>query len=165
MKKFGILCVMALFAAIAFSSCQDGSSDQDKALAQKIENNEELSSSDYSHMIEYVGAYAEDAQKYLDMQINGDNLAEAKEGLAKLATDYPYVGVYRACIAAAPLNKFSTDDLEKIAKYAGLIEFTAPAGYTLPTAGPDAAGLEEAIPDSANGVIAGAVDTVQVKDF
>lgn len=162
MKKLGIICMMAIIAAIGMSSCEESSEKKDKEIAYKIENNEALSSDDYSRMIAYVGEYAEKAQKYIDMQINGEDNSEAVAGLANLKEEYPLVETFRDCIKVTPLNKLSNDNLDEIAKYAGLIEFSAPVGYTIQT-DPEAAGLEEATPATDNGVIAGAVDTLEVK--
>lgn len=161
MKKFGIFCLAAVFALIGMSSCQETNEKQDKVLASKIENNEELTSEDYGQMIAYVGEYAEKAQKYVDMQINGDN-AEATQGMNTLAEEYPYVETFRSCIAATPLNKLSEDNLKEVAKYVQYTEFSAPSGYTIET-NPEAAGMEVAAPDSTDGVIAGAVDTLEIK--
>lgn len=162
MKKLGIICMMAVMAAIGMVSCQESAGKQDQAIAYKIENNEELTSEDYSHMIAYVGEYAEKAQKYVDMQINDENSAEANAGMEKLAEEYPMVDTFRNCLRITPLNKLSQDNLDQMSKYAGLIEFSVPAGFEIQT-NDEAAGLEVATPDSANGVIAGAVDTLKVE--
>lgn len=157
MKRLSYFCVMAFFALICFSSCQESTEKKDKVIAYKIESNEALSPEDYTRMIEYVGEYAEKAQQY----VVGDS-QEDSENLAKLAQEYPLLDTFRNCIGMTPLAKFSDTDKELIAKYAGLVMFTPPMGYTLQT-DPEAAGLEVATPDSANGVIAGAVDSLELK--
>lgn len=163
MKKLSILCMTVVLAGMSLVSCVESSEKQEKALAYKIENHEELTSDDYSTMIEYVGEYAEKAQKYVDMQINGDNLSEAAEGMAKLKEEYPLLDVYRNCIRFTAASELSPENLKKVGEYAGYIEFTAPSGYTLQT-DPKAEGMEVAAPDSVNGVVAGAVDNVKVED-
>lgn len=163
MKKFGIICVLALTAAAGLSSCAESAEKQDRGIAFKIENHEALSADDYSTMIDYVGEYAEKAQKYVDMQINGENLAEAAEGMARLNGEFPYVQTYRNCIRFTAASDLSPENLEKVGKYAGYIEFSAPSGYTIETASPEDAGLMEATPDTTNGVVAGSVDKVKME--
>ena len=162
MKKIVLFCMVALMGTLVFTSCQATDEKEDKALANKIEAGETLDASDYDLMIEYVGQYAEKAQKYVDMQINGTDSQEATEGMATLGEEYPYVETFRNCLKATPVDKLSAENLEKVAKYAGYVEFSAPEGYTIQTAGPENAGLEEAVPQEENGVIAGAVDTTTV---
>lgn len=164
MKKIGIMCAMALLGAVGMGSCAESSEKQEQNIAYKIENHESLSAEDYSAMIDYVGEYAEKAQKYVDMQINGENLQEAAEGMAKLNEEFPLLTVYRNCIRFTPSSALSAENLEKIGKYAGYIEFSAPSGYTMQTASPQDAGLIEAAPDSTNGVVAGSVDNVKLEE-
>ena len=153
---------MAVLLAIGMSSCTESSEKQDKAISYKIESNEQLSEEDYGRMIDYVGEYAQKAQKYVDMQINGTDTQEATQGMQKLAEEYPLVDQFRNCIRQTPLEKLSASNQEKIGQYAGLIEFSAPAGYDIQT-NAKAAGLEVATPETDNGVVAGAVDTLKVK--
>lgn len=163
MKKIGIICMMAAISAIGLSSCQESAEKQENTIAIKIENKEALTPEEYSTMIDYVGEYAEKAQKYVDMQINGVDLSEAAAGMTKLKAEFPYLDTYRDCIRFTPASSLSPENLEKVGKYAGYIEFSAPSGYTLQT-NPEAAGLEEQSPAEPNGVVAGAVDDVKVED-
>lgn len=163
MKKINLLLSAALVAVIGMTSCQESQEKKDRAIADKIECNEALSSEDYSRIISYVGEYAEKAQKYVDMQINNEDVEEANTEMATLKEEYPLVDTFRDCLRATSLESLSPEDIEQIGKYAGLVEFSAPAGYTIQTNGPEDAGLEVASPDSVNGVIAGAVDTLEVK--
>lgn len=163
MKKFGIMCMVALAGAIGMASCQESSQKEESTIAFKIENHEALTADEYGVMIDYVGEYAEKAQKYIDMQINGENLEEAAEGINKLNQEFPYINVYRNCIRFTASSALSRENLEKVGKYAGYIEFSAPSGYTMQT-NQEAAGLEEATPETENGVVAGAVDDVKVED-
>ena len=158
MKKFGIIYFMAILAAFGLNSCGDGagSTAQDRAIADKIENGEELTSEDYSHIINYVGEFAQKAQPYAV-----ETSDKASEEMANLRSEYAYLATFRSCLETTPVDKLSDDDLKEIGKYAGLIEFSVPIGYTL-TTNPDAAGIEVAVPDSANGVIANVVDTVAI---
>lgn len=155
MKKIGFFLISALLIIGGLASC--GSKSSDETLATMIENGDQLSQEDYTVIINYVGEYAEKAQQYA--VATGD---EAAEQLANLKKEYPYLAVYRDCIGATSLKDLSKENLELIGKYAGYVEFTTPAGFTIQT-NPEAAGLEVATPDSANGVIAGAVDTIEVK--
>lgn len=159
MKKLGIICFMAILAAFGLNSCGGaGTKAEDKAIAEKIENGEDLTSDDYSHLINYVGEFAQKAQPYV---VEGGD--SANEELATLRDEYPYLDTFRECLKVTPVDKLSDSNLSEVGKYAGLIEFSVPIGYAL-TTDPEAAGLEVAVPDSANGVIAGAVDTVTVKN-
>lgn len=160
MKKQGIICAIALLGCACLSSCQETSEKTEKNLSYKIENHEALTPDEYSTIIDYVGEYAEKAQPFVDMQINGTNLEEASAGMTKLNEEYPFVTEFRNCIRFTPSSALSSENLEKVAKYAGYIEFSAPSGYTLQTDS-ETAGLEEATPDTDNGVVAGAVDNVK----
>lgn len=165
MKKIGFLATAALAAVIGLSSCQGARENMDESISNKIENKQTLTSTDYTRMIEYVGEYAEKAQKYLDMQILDTQSTEAKEGLAQLNEEYPFVDEFRKAIATAPLTNFSEDNLNLIQKYAGYLEFSAPAGFNIQT-NPEAAGMEVEAPDvnpDSTAVVAGAVDTEVIK--
>ena len=157
MKKLGIICFMTLLTAFVMNSCGGaGSNAQDKKIEDKIENGGDLTSEDYSRMINYVGEFAKKAQ---DIAVNSNN---SDEQLAQLREEYPFLNLFRDCIANTPVDKLNESDLKDVAKYAGLVEFTTPIGYEL-TTDPKAAGMEVQTPDSENGVIAGGVDTVSVK--
>ena len=162
MKKFGIICMAAVIAAISLSSCAETSEKKEQTIAYKIENGEALTQEEYSDIISYVGEYAEKAQKYVDMQINGENLTEAAAGIKQLDEEFPYLQEFRNCIRFTKSDSLSTENLEKVGQYAGYIEFTAPSGYTIST--DQEAGLELAAPSTDNGVVAGAVDTIKVED-
>lgn len=153
---------MGLMGAIGLSSCQETSERQDREIADKIQSDATISADDYSRIIEYVGEYAQKAQKYVDMQINGEDQAEAKAGMDKLNAEYPFVDAFRNCLRQTPVSSLSDANLREVAKYVQYIEFSAPAGYTIET-NQEAAGMEVATPDSVNGVIAGAVDTFKVE--
>lgn len=158
MKKIGLMMVASIVALFTMVSCGGaGTSAEDRAIEQKIENGEELTSEDYTHIINYVGEYAEKAQEYV---VNGGE--DANEELAELNEEYPLVDTFRECLKITPLDKFNGDNLKLIGKYVGYIEFSAPNGYMIQTDA-NAAGMEVATPDSANGVVAGAVDTTKVK--
>lgn len=162
MKKISLICLAGFLGLVSMSSCAESENKKDQEIAYKIENKEALTPEDYSRMIDYVGEYAEKAQKYVDMTINGEDTKEATEGMDLLKQEYPLVDTFRNCIRLLNVDQLSDRDVEKINKYAGYVEFTAPAGFTIQT-DPKVAGLEEAVPDSVNGVIAGAVDSVAVK--
>lgn len=164
MKKISIMLSAVALTAAALVSCTETTAKQEQTIAYKIENKDALTPEDYSAMIDYVGEYAEKAQKYVDMQINGENLSEAAEGMSKLNEEFPFVNTYRNCIRFTAASSLSPENLEKVGKYAGYIEFSAPSGYTLQTAAPNEAGLIESTPDTTNGVVAGSVDNVKVEE-
>ena len=164
MKKSGLLAVAAIAGVLTFGSCQESSEKQEGNIAFKIENKEAISQDEYATIIDYVGEYAEKAQKYVDMEINGDNLAEAAYDLNKLNEEFPYLTVYRNYLRLTPSSCLSEENLEKVGKYAGYIEFTAPSGYTLETAPASDAGMAVEAPPVDNGVVAGAVDDVKVDE-
>lgn len=161
MKKIGIICAMALVALAGLSSCQETSERHEREIAYKIQNKEALTDADYAMMIDYVGEYAEKAQKYVDMQINGTDLQEASEGMMKLNGEYLYLNEFRNCIRFTPVSQLNEENLNKVGEFAGYVEFTAPSGYTIQTMGPKEAGLEVAAPEEENGVVAGSVDEVK----
>lgn len=163
MKKILLICVMAIAAGSMLVSCQESAEKKDRAVAYKIENNEALTTDDYARIISYVGEYAEKAQKYVDMQINGENVAEAQAGMDRLKAEYPLVDEFRNCLRVTPVANLSEENLQEIGKYAGYIEFSAPAGYDIQTL-PGEAGLEEAAPAEENGVVAGSVDTLEIQE-
>lgn len=155
---------MAVCTIAGMTSCSETSLKEDQNIAYKIENKETLTDEDYSVMIDYVGAYAEKAQKYVDMQINGTDLSEAAAGMQELNHEYPLLNTFRNCIRFTPAADMTPENLEKVQKYAGYIEFSAPAGFTIQTAGPDDAGDQVEAPQEENGVVAGAVDEVKVEN-
>ena len=159
MKKLGIFCFMTMFAMFVMASCGGGAGTnaQDKSIEEKIENGEDLSADDYSHMINYVGEFAEKAQDLVP-----ENGEASEDELAQLREEYPYLDTFRECLKITPIDKLHDYNIKEVAKYAGLTEFSVPIGYSL-TTDPEAAGIEVAVPDSANGVVAGAVDTVKIK--
>lgn len=156
MKKI-LFCMMAMIAAITFASCEATSNPEQ--VAEKIKNGQQLEQEDYTVMIKYVGEYAEKMQPYV---VNGTGNEYASE-MADLKAQYPYVVEFRDCLAKTPDTQMDSDNMNLIQKYAGYVEFTAPEGTTIQT-DPEAAGLEEAIPDTTNGVVAGSVDEVKVKE-
>lgn len=158
MKKLGLICCLALFGALLMTSCGGaGTAAQDKSIEDKLENGGELTTEDYSRMINYVGEFARKAQTYAE-----STNPQAAEELAQLRDEYPYLMMFRDCIENTPVDKLTDSNLAEVAKYAGLIEFSTPIGYDIST-NPEAAGIEVAVPDTTNGVVAGAVDTIKVK--
>lgn len=164
MKKAIFVAALAMAGAISLWSCQESTEKQENTIVNKIEAGEALTQDDYSVMIDYVGEYAEKAQKYVDMEINDENLAQAATELNNLNKEYPDLIVYRNYLRLTPSSALSADNLEKVGKYAGYVEFTAPSGYTLETAPSSDAGMEVEAPPVDNGVVAGAVDNVKVDD-
>lgn len=161
MKKFGIFAMMAFIVGLCFSSCGERRENLDDAIASKIEQKEALTGEDYARMIQYVGEYAEKAQNYV---VNGTNTPEEQEAFSKLNAEYPLLDTFRQCIAGTPIADFTPDNLQLMQQYAGYLEFSAPAGFTIQT-DPGAAGLEVQSPEGNSadtGVVAGAVDQEKV---
>lgn len=154
MKKI-LFCMMAIVAAIAVSSCAT-SERRVEDVAAKIEKGETLDDEDYTTMIEYVGEYAEKMQPY----VVNDTDAQYEAEKNALKEKYPYVDLFRDCIAKTPDLQMSEENMNLINKYSDYIMFTAPEGTTIQT-DPEAAGVEVAAPETDNGVIAGAVDEVK----
>lgn len=156
MKKI-LFSLMALIAAITVTSCGDNqNADQ---VAEKIQKGEQLTQDDYTTMIKYVGEYAEKMQPYV---VNGTG-NEYETEMANLKAEYPYAVEFRDCLSKTPDAQMDEDNQKLIEQYAGYVEFTAPEGTTIQT-DPEAAGLEEAAPATEDGVVAGSVDEVKVKE-
>ena len=157
MKKLSFFFMMALLAVAGLVACNDTKGEAEQAIVDKIQKNQALTQDDYAKMIEYVGEYATKAEPY----VVGEG-PQAQEGLTQLKSKYPFAQTFNDCIKNTPTEKFNKSNLKKIQKYAGLVMFDAPEGYEINT-DPQAAGIEVQTPDSANGVIAGGVDTVKVE--
>lgn len=152
MKKSAIICGLAVFGAISFTSCNGtGTQKEDNEICTKIQNKEALAPDDYTIIINYVGEYAEKAQDYV---VNAPLDEEKTAEFDKLKAEYPCVDIYRDCIKATPLDAFTPEQMQLIEKYAGYIEFAAPEGFNIQTE-PDAAGLEMQTPTTEDGVVAG----------
>lgn len=158
MKKIRFVLALSIMAVFGLVACHGTEEGACQDVANKINNHEELTNDDYTRMIEYVGEYAEKAQQYV---VAADD-AENQAALQKLQEEYPLVNLFRDCIKQTPADKFDSDNKALIEKYGGLVEFTMPESMSL-TTDPDAAGVLVESPDSANGVIAGAVDTIKVE--
>lgn len=161
MKRITTLATGMFVALLGLVACQQTEERACQDVADKIQNNQELTSDDYTRMIEYVGEYAEKAQDY----VVNDNSEQLQGELQRLQKEYPLVDLFRTCIANTPADKFDADNLSLLQKYGGLTEFTMPADMSISTDA-KAAGLEVATPDSGvdNGVIAGGVDEEKVEN-
>lgn len=159
MKKIKTFAVCSVLALMGLGACQQTEERACQDVANKIESNEVLTNDDYTRMIEYVGEYAQKAQE----AVVNDPSGEMQGVLETLQKEYPLVDTFRECIKNTPMDKFDENNLALLQKYAGLTEFTAPEGMTMQT-DPQAAGLEVATPDTANGVIVGAVDEAKVEN-
>lgn len=158
MKKLSLFFMMATLVVAGMISCNDTKGEAEQAIALKIQKNEALTQEDYSKMIDYLGEFAQKAEPY----VVGEG-PQASEGLKQLETQYPFANEFNECIKNTPIDKFNDSNKKKINKFAGLVMFSAPGDDTINT-DPKAAGIEVATPDSANGVIAGAEDNVEVKN-
>lgn len=177
MKKIKILLSTMLMGIVGLTSCNsasdkaatgDSAANGDTTLAAQNQNEEALTPEEYSKRIKYVGEYAEKAQKFLDMQNADPNSAEAKEGMEKLAQEYPDYEAYQKSIVKAPKDRLSEEDIKEIEKYQGYVYFTVPEWYSIQTAGGDVAGFIEETPSTSTtekeGVVAEPVETETIKD-
>lgn len=148
------------------TSCSNA--DRAADVAKKIQAGETLNQEEYTAVIEYLGNFAEKAQPIQD-EINnlpyGDpKAATYQEQLDKLKESNKYLELFNSTLAKAPQASLGADNVALVNKYAGYEWFTAPDWATIQT-DPEAAGLEVQTPDTdTTGVVAGAVDELQVKE-
>lgn len=166
MKKTLRFLFLALAAVFMMTSC--GNADQAAEVAKKIQAGDTLTQEDYKTVIEYLGNFAEKAQPIQD-QINnlpyGDPQAETfTKQFDKLKESNQYLDLFKSTLLKAPQASLGADNVALVNKYAGYEWFTAPDWATI-TTNPEAAGMEVEMPASdTSGVVAGAVDELQVKE-
>lgn len=165
MKTFRILFV-ALVAAFCFSACS-GRGEANK-VAQKIEKGETLSQDDYTCVIEYLGKFAKEAQPIQDkinnLPAESPAAADIQKQLDKLRAENPHLDLFKSVLAKASQSELGAENVALVDKYAGYEWFTSPDWATIQT-NPAAAGIEMETPDNdTNGVVAGAVDELQIKN-
>lgn len=165
MKKTFQYLLMAIAAMFLAVSC--GNAEHAAEVAKKIQDGASLTQGDYTTVIEYLGKFAEKAQPVQD-QINnlpaGDaKAAELQQQLDALKGKNKYIDLFQSVLAKTPQATLGADNVALVNKYAGYEWFTAPDWATIQT-NPQAAGLEVEMPDSdTGGVVAGAVDELEVK--
>ncbi len=130
MKYFALVAVCFLMAAC-------GSSDQAAAIASKIKDGSQLTEKDYTEMINYVGKYAEEAQKIQD-QINVLPAESAEAGkltdrLAQMTENEKYLQTFGDVLNNVSKEAVGEKNVELINKYASLTWFSAPAWAEIDT--------------------------------
>lgn len=153
-KTFSILVKSALTFVVLFivASC-GGSVPAPDAVAGKIDSGKELSTKDYTAMIEYCGKYAQEAQKYYDL-INAqpnDSTAEAVKAASSLADlygSYKYLDLFRTKLAQTDLAKLGAENEKKVKDYAKYQGFPLPIGEDANLEDPNVVGMIEQTPAS-----------------
>lgn len=129
-------------------------------VAQKIDNKETLSESDYTSMIDYCGEYAEKAQSLFDVinaQPNDSTEAAVKatSDMAALYAKYPYLDMFRTALANTDVTALGKDNEKKVNEYAKYQAFPLPGGEGADLQNPDVVGMIEQTPATdTTGVIA-----------
>lgn len=150
--------VVLLFVCL-IAACSSKTPDV-KEIAQKIDNKEALTESDYSAMIDYCGEYAKKAQGYFDIinQQPNDSTAEAIKAtsdMAALYAKYPYLDMFRTALAASDINQLGKANEKKVNEYAQFEAFPLPGGEGAAMENPNVVGMIEDMPSSDSaGVIA-----------
>lgn len=166
MKTLKFLFV-AMLLVIGISSCSN-KIEADK-VAEKIEKGEALTQGDYTCIIDYLGYFAKEAQPIQDKINNlADGAPEADEfvkQLDKLKADNPHIDLFNSVLGKASQSELGAENVALVDKYAGYEWFTSPSWAEIQT-DPEAAGIEVQTPDNdTSGVVAGAVDELQVKEY
>lgn len=143
-----------LVATVLMVACGGGKA---KNVAEKIKANEALSESDYTEMINYVGKFAEEAQKIQD-QINAlpDNSPEAAKLTDKLSgimDSKPDLTAFVDKIQYCTQQEIGPENVKLINKYAPLQWFTAPDWATIQTSDSIAGFIEQMPASDSSGVI------------
>ncbi|MDE6271872.1 MAG: hypothetical protein K2M31_02565 [Muribaculaceae bacterium] len=164
LKNLKVL-LLAMFVGVVATACSMAS--EAEKVNEKIEKGETLTAADYTTIIDYMGKFAEKAQPIQD-QINNLPAEDPKavpfqDQLTKLKDEYPLLDSFKTVLDKASAEQVGADNVALVDKYAGYEWFSSPAWATINT-DPEAAGLELQAPtNDTNGVIAGAVDAVQVE--
>ncbi len=159
MKTLKTLCMALL--TIAFISCSQ-SAPTPEDVARKIDAKETLSEADYTTMIDYCGDYAKKAQKYFDL-INAqpnDSTAEysrAAQDLAALASENPYIDMFRTAIYSASDSEIGEKNTAKVKEFEKYQAFPLPAGSGPNLQQPGVVGAIEEMPADSSAVIAAGI--------
>lgn len=164
-KTFSVLkaLLLSLLVSAAVVSC--GSKlPTDKEVAAKIDAKEQLTTGDYTTMIDYCGRYAEQAQKYYDI-INAqpnDSTAEytdAANQLAGLYGQYVYLDAFRQQLAQTDMSALGKDNENKVNEYAKYQGFPLPGGAGADLQDPNVVGMIEDMPSTATTDSTGVLST------
>lgn len=158
--------LIAIAAGFVITACNN-SSEADK-VAVEIENGTQLSKADYTVLIDYLGEFAEKAQNVQDKINNlpfGDvKAANYEDELDKLRKEYDHLELFGDVLKKASQEELGADNVALVNKYAGYEWFDSPDWAQINT-NSEAAGIEVEMPDSdTTGVVAGAVDELQIKE-
>lgn len=168
MKAFkSILMALAVVGVtLGFASCSNA--DEAAKVAEKIQKGEVLSAPDYTVMIDYLGKFAKEAQPVQD-QINNLPYGDAKaagyaEQLSALKDKCKYFEMFSSALGKSTPAEVGTENVAAVDALTGYEWFNAPA-WASGNADPGVGGIELDAPASdTTGVVAGAVDRLEVKD-
>lgn len=168
MKKIGkiLIALVAVVGMTMLYSC--GNKEEAAKVAEKIEAGQQLSSGDYTVIIDYLGNFAEKAQPVQDeinnLSATDPKTAELQTQLDGIRKKFNYLDLFNKVIESASQSEIGADNVALVNKYAGYEWFNAPGWATI-NSDPEVGGLELETPDSdSTGVVAGAVDELQVKE-
>lgn len=164
MKTLKILFI-AMIVAVGFAACNK---EEANKVAEKIEKGEALNQGDYTCVIEYLGNFAKAAQPIQDkinnLSATAPEASELQQQLDKLRADNPHIDLFNNVLGKASQAELGAENVALVDKYAGYEWFTSPNWAEI-TTNPAAAGMVVETPDSdTSGVVAGAVDELQVKE-
>lgn len=165
MKKIIGIMMLAAISVIAVS-CSN--SREAEGVAEKIQKGERLTQGDYTAMIEYLGNYATEAQKYqdvIDYEPSGSAAAtEAAKKLSTLTGEKQYLTLFTHVLSQTTAAQVGADNVKLVDKYAGLIWFTAPSWATIDGASVGDAGDVVTMPDDSGTVIANSEEEVKMEN-
>lgn len=153
-------------AMIAFAACSN--KEEAAKVAEKVESGATLDQGDYAVIVKYLGDFAEKAQPIQD-QINnlpyGDPKAEEYSAqLNDLKKANPLVDLFSGVLKRSTATEVGADNVAAVDKLAGYEWFDAPAWATS-NMDPAIGGIELESPSTdTDGVVAGAVDQLKVKE-
>ncbi len=160
-----MIAFVAILGMCLMTSCSKNA--EASKVADKIESGAQLEQADYTVIIEYLGKYAEAVQPIQDninnLPATDPKVADYEKEFDEVKSQYKYLEVFNAALEKASQSEVGADNVALVDKYAGYEWFNAPSWATIET-DPEAAGIELEAPESdTTGVVAGAVDELQVK--
>lgn len=162
-----ILNYLMLAVALMFvTSCSN--SHEAEQVAEKIQKSEKLQKGDYTTIIEYLGNYAQEAQKYQDIiddaDPNSEEAATAAKKLTELTENHKYIKMFSEVLANTTAEEVGAENVTLVNNYAPLIWFNSPSWAGFNEAPDGSAGLiMDAPSDSDSAVIATGVEEKTVK--
>ena len=154
--------LLVVVAGVMFTAC--GSGDDASKVAEKIKSGQTLTQDDYKVLINYVGEFATKAQVYQNNIDNGVDAAKNQDELNTLKQGDEYLSLFEQTLKNATAEEVGADNIKLINSFTGDLWFDAPSWATVSTPAPEIGGIEMESPAAdTSGVVAGAVDEMQVK--